>query len=220
MTNVRNNPKRTQRTQVVTQEEFTKALDKANEIENEFMRLRARALLCVLRLTGKRRGEVAPLEVSSFKINEDYLEITFVLEKKRRKQVLTKTSTKSIPLTDPYTKPIIEYLEYLEQMNPNIRYFLPRIHNRLGHTSIMVNEHIGGRQVFNIVRQCSSTIWPHLFRETAAADIIRKDPSIIGAFKVQRRLDLESYTTAFNYLRRYGTDIIERENPRVKDIEN
>ncbi len=32
---------------------------------------------------------------------------------------------------------------------------------------------------------------PHLFRETVASDIVTEDKSIIAAFKVQKRLDLE-----------------------------
>ena len=80
-----------------------------------------------------------------------------------------------------------------------------------GYLTIQGDQHISGRQVFNIVRDLSETVWPHLFRETAAADIIKKDSSIIGAFKVKRRLDLESYQTGFNYLRRFAVDIIQRE---------
>jgi len=68
-----------------------------------------------------------------------------------------------------------------------------------------------GRQVFNILRQLSLGVWPHLFRETVGSDVIKQDSSIIGAFKVMRRLDLEDYHTGFNYLRRYAGDIIRRE---------
>jgi hypothetical protein len=35
--------------------------------------------------------------------------------------------------------------------------------------------------------------------------------SIISAFKVQKRLDLEDIRTAFNYLQRFAEDIIKRE---------
>lgn len=59
-------------------------------------------------------------------------------------------------------------------------------------------------------------MWPHLFRETVASDVIRGDPSIFGAFKVQRRLDLESYQTGFNYLKRFAADVITREAEAAK----
>ena len=43
------------------------------------------------------------------------------------------------------------------------------------------------------------------------AKIVRSDPTIMAPFKVMQRLDLESYTTAFRYMRRYAVDIIEKE---------
>jgi len=46
--------------------------------------------------------------------------------------------------------------------------------------------------------------------------VIRGDPSIFGAFKVQRRLDLESYQTGFNYLKRFAADVITREAEAAK----
>ena len=48
-------------------------------------------------------------------------------------------------------------------------------------------------------------------RETVASDIVRQDNSIIAAFKVQKRLDLEDVRTGFNYLQRFATDVIKRE---------
>jgi hypothetical protein len=58
---------------------------------------------------------------------------------------------------------------------------------------------LSDREVFNIVRETSETLWPHLFRETVASDIVKQDNSIIAAFKVQKRLDLEEMKTGFNY---------------------
>jgi hypothetical protein len=50
---------------------------------------------------------------------------------------------------------------------------------------IIPDRHLSDREVFNIVRETSETLWPHLFRETVASDIVRQDNSIIAAFKVQ-----------------------------------
>ncbi len=60
------------------------------------------------------------------------------------------------------------------------------------------------------MRSVTDRAWPHLFRETVASDVIEADPSIYGAFKVQRRLDLKDHRTGFRYLRRFATDIIRR----------
>lgn len=105
----------------------------------------------------------------------------------------------------------MKYLEYLDSLKPKFTYFLPRVKPVFGHNTIIPDAHISGRQVFNIVRNLSNSVWPHLFRETVGSDVIKEDPTIIGAFKVMRRLDLEDYRTGFNYLKRYAKDIISRQ---------
>jgi integrase len=211
MTNVRGNILRINRKIVISENEFQGILRKAEAIEDKFFRLRVLAVLCVLRLTGKRRGEIAKLEVNDFKIENNFLNITFTLEKKRKGKILTKQSTKAIPLSDPLTKPILEYLDYLNDLESKPKYFLPRMKCVFGFNMMVLDAHISGRQVFNLVRDLSEEVWPHLFRETVASDVIKSDPSIIGAFKVQRRLDLKDYRTGFNYLRRFASDVIQRE---------
>jgi integrase len=217
MTFVRNSPLRMERQKVITEEEFEEALYKAEQIPNEFLRLRACAVLCLLRLSGKRRGEIAVLPLENFKVEKGFLNITFILEKKRKGHVLQKLSTKSISLTHPLVRPILQYLEYLNNMKPKPKYFLPQAKSVFGYIVIIPDKHISGRQVFNIVRECSETFWPHLFRETVASDIIKEDDSIIAAFKVQRRLDLEDFRTGFRYLKRFATDIIAEEEGKLKE---
>jgi hypothetical protein len=145
------------------------------------------------------------------KVEDKFLKVTFILEKKRKGRVLQKQALKSIPLSDPLTKPILEYFEYLAGLNPKPKFFLPQAKSVFGTIKINSEAHIGGRQVFNIVRGLSQTIWPHLFRETVASDIIKKDNSIISAFRVQRRLDLEDFRTGFNYLKRFASEVIAKE---------
>jgi len=217
MTHVRGSKLRTQRQTVITDKEFEEAMNRAEQIKDKFFRLRALALLCLLRLTGKRRTEVAMLRLDSFKVKSGFLDITFVLLKKRKGHVLQRQATKQIPLTDPLTKPILEYLGYLNGLEPKPQFFLPRVKSVFGHNAILSDAHISGRQVFRIVRSLSETIWPHLFRETVGADVIREDSSIIGAFKVMRRLDLEDFRTGFAYLKRFAGDIIIREEEKLRE---
>jgi integrase len=99
VTHVRGLKARIERKQVITDEEFKEMLYKAKQIPETFYRLRTIAVLCILRLTGKRRSEVALLEVSDFKIADSYLHVTFTLSKKRKQTVITKRSTKTIPLS-------------------------------------------------------------------------------------------------------------------------
>jgi integrase len=101
-------------------------LHEAKKIPEQFYMLRTLALLCILRLTGKRRLEIACLEVSDFKIEDPYLHVTFTLSKKRKQTVITKRSAKTIPLSDPLTKPILNYVEFLNDLKPAPKYFLPQ----------------------------------------------------------------------------------------------
>jgi len=217
VTHVRNSKLRENRQTVITDNEFAEAMNEAQQIKGEFFRLRALALLCILRLTGKRRTEVAMLRLDSFKVESGFLNITFVLLKKRKGHVLQRQATKQIPLTDPLTKPILEYLAYLRSLEPQPQFFLPRVKSVFGHNAILSDAQISGRQVFRIVRSLSETLWPHLFRETVGSDVIREDSSIIGAFKVMRRLDLEDFRTGFNYLKRFAGDVIRREEEKLRE---
>lgn len=219
MTNVRNSDSRENRQTMIGESEFLKALDHANQLKNEFLRLRALAVLSLLRLTGKRRGEIAILPLMNFKTEDKFLNVTFILEKKRKEKVLQKLATKSLQLSDILTQNIVIYLGYLNKLEPKPKYWLPRAKSVFGNIQILPDTHIGGRQVFNIVRGQSETIWPHLFRETVASDVIKQDNSIIAAFKVQRRLDLADFRTGFNYLKRFATDVIEREEHKTDIIE-
>ena len=69
---------------VIEDTELEKALEKANVIPNEYFRLRAIAVLSLLRLSGKRRTEIAWIPLENFKLESELLTVTFTLEKKKR----------------------------------------------------------------------------------------------------------------------------------------
>ena len=85
MTRVRNNAFREGRETVIDDNELGRALDQAKTIDNEYFRLRALAVLSLLRLSGKRRTEIAWIPLENFKVENDLLTVTFTLEKKKRK---------------------------------------------------------------------------------------------------------------------------------------
>ncbi len=243
MTRVRGNAFRESRETVIDDAELDKALDQANAIDNEYFRLRALAVLSLLRLSGKRRTEIAWIPLGNFKVENDLLTVTFSLEKKKRKHkkcpacstknsslsafckrcglqisevqiTFTSKQSKSIkafPLSDPLTQNLLKYLNYLTSLNPIPKFWLPSGKSVFGNYFIIPDRHLSDREIFNIVRDTSETLWPHLFRETVASDIVRQDNSIIAAFKVQKRLDLEDMRTGFNYLQRFAKDVIKRE---------
>ena len=247
MTRVRNNDFRENRDTVIDNAEFELALAKANSFKDEYFRLRAIAVLSLLRLCGKRRAEISWIPLDSFKIENGLLNVTFTLEKKKRKHKKcplcnTKNSKgskyckkcgldisnvqisfsskqskalKAFPTSDQLTKNILKYLIYLRSLNPKPKFWLPSGKAVFGYYVIIPNRHLSGRAVFDIVRSTSDSFWPHLFRETVASDIVNQDNSIIAAFKVQKRLDLEDMQTGFNYLQRFAKDIINRKITEV-----
>ena len=85
MTSVRGSAFRENRENVIDDNELNQALEKANAIPNEYFRLRAIAVLSLLRLSGKRRTEIAWIALKSFKVENDLMAATFTLEKKKRK---------------------------------------------------------------------------------------------------------------------------------------
>jgi hypothetical protein len=243
MTRVRNSGFRESRETVIDENELNKALGQANSIKIEYFRLRALAVLSLLRLSGKRRTEISWIQLENFKVENDLLTVTFALEKKRRKHkkcpicntqnsstssfckkcgldiskipiVFTSRQAKAVkafPLVDSLTKNILEYLNYLRHLSPVPEFWLPSGRSVFGNYMIIPDRHLSDREVFNIVRETSETLWPHLFRETVASDIVKQDNSIIAVFKVQKRLDLEDMRTGFNYLQRFAKDVIKRE---------
>ena len=90
MTRVRNNAFRESRETVIEDEELGKALNQANTIDNEYFRLRALAVLSLLRLSGKRRSEIAWIPLENFKGENDLLIVTFTLEEEAETQEMPK----------------------------------------------------------------------------------------------------------------------------------
>ena len=151
------------------------------------------------------------LPLENLKVNADFLEVTFILEKKRTDITLNKVSTKTYRRSDPLTHHILAYTFFLETLSPKPKFFLPSGKNVFGNYVIYPDEHLSGRHVFNLIRNCSQKIWPHLGRETRAYDVVQSDNTIAGVFKVQNALDLKSMTTAFNYLKRFSKEAVERQ---------
>jgi hypothetical protein len=89
-------------------------------------------------------------------------------------------AVKAFPLADPLTRNILNYLDYLHTLNPVPTLWLP------SGKSVFGNHFM----IHSIVRETSETLWPHLFLETFASDIVRQDNSVVSVFKVQKTLDL------------------------------
>ena len=199
---------------MLSEEEFNEMMVKAAQITAEYPRLRLRCMLAILKRVGKRRGELAQLELTDIKLSGENLSITFTVEKKRSKSLdqLGLRRNKQIPLTDPLTLPIIQYLMWMKAHQPTCRYLFPSTTNVFGlHTAFDERKHLSGRQILRLVQSVNARAWVHLFRETQGAEIARMDTSLLSVYKVMMRLDLESEASAWRYIRRYAVDVIKTE---------
>lgn len=195
---------------VLSNREFQEMISKAAEIPLEYFRLRALALLTIFRRTGKRRSEVAVLEMGDLEIKEENLSLTFTVVKKRKKSVIAKRREKQIPLSDPLAQHIVNCWNWMRKNYPKSKYLFPSTRSVFGGSLAFYHDkHLSGRQILRIIKELNPKAWCHLFRETVGAEVVKNDPSLIGVFKVMMRLDLEKETTAWNYMRRYAADVIE-----------
>ena len=203
------------RTSVISRKEFDRALTSAKTMEcNPYYGLRDCAILCLLWLTGKRAGEVAQLELDDVVVEAGLLRVTFTVLKKRNRDRLGLRRTKDIPLSNPYTEPIITYHDYMVANHIDCRYFFPstRYSNFTGQVIVAVDSHLHRVSVWRRVTLHGPGTWTHLYRETQGAMVVRAQGNqIAGLFAVKQRLDLEDLNTAMRYVQRYGSDLIEED---------
>ena len=69
----------------ITDLEIETMLKKADKIEGEYFKLRAKAIVAIAKVFGNRRSEIAGLKIADLKIDSDVLCITFYLSKKRKR---------------------------------------------------------------------------------------------------------------------------------------
>ncbi len=183
-----------------------------------FLAYRNEAMLCMLRLFGKRRAEYG---CSGFSpgllrddvwVDEEYINFSFKVLKKHKfplPEYLKKVSVK-----DSLAYPILNYINYLDNLDVKVDYFLPSAKNVFGNYIISHSKCLPSRCVYDVVRglgdACGVVVWPHLFRETVGGEEISKDPSVYGVAKVANRLNIHE-RTAWAYMERYVMNIVKSE---------
>jgi integrase len=70
---------------VLTEKEIDEILSKADKLPTTYFQLRAKAIIGLLKIFGKRRAELSLLENNDLTINGDYLEIIFTICKKHKR---------------------------------------------------------------------------------------------------------------------------------------
>ena len=235
------------RKDVLSDEEFNVLLAQARGNEDKVLANRNPAILCVLRLTGKRREEVAALKFSDVwlekndipgindrgQISTQFLNINFMLLKKSHHKKLPDGTVlpaspppervRPIPLEDPLTKPIVDYMNFLKnRFDETPKFFWVNVRPCFGHNIYQLDKGITGRTIYNVVRDTADgariVVWPHLFRETAGAEEVKQDPSLYGVFKVANRIDVTE-RTAWNYMRRHAMNVIRRDYEKSGRVE-
>ena len=204
---------------ILDDSEFSHMLAQAKKNECEFLGYRNPAILCVLRITGKRREEIAALENRDVWVNRGLLQMNFMLLKKHREK--PPQTVKRVSIEDPLTHDILEYLYYVKELEKNPVYFWPSVRNVFGNYVVEFDKGITGRTVYDVVRGSADSAgvvaWPHLFRETAGAEEVIKDPSLYGVYKVADRINVTE-RTAWNYMRRHAMNVIKRDYQNVDQI--
>jgi integrase len=218
MTNVRGYGPRANRKDVISQKEVDQMLKKADQLTPEYFRLRAKALLSLFK-PGKRRGEVASLAMDDIEAQENFLYVTYTVEKKRKKDIMSLRRRKRFHVKSRHAQYIMAYWDWMKQYHPKSKWLFPSGHNVFGVAYVFdFSHHLHGRQLLRIIQSLNPKAWCHLFRETRGAEIVKKDEDVRGeasietVYRVRRGLDLESEASAWRYIRRYATETIEDED--------
>ena len=218
MTNVRGFLARVNRKDVISQKELDQMLRKADQLKPEYFKVRAKALISLFK-SGKRRGEVASLAMDDIEAKENFLYVTYTVEKKRKKDIMSLRRRKRFHIESRYAQYIMAYWNWMKQHYPESKWLFPSGHNVFGVTYVFnLSRHLHGRQILRIIQDLNPKAWCHLFRETRGAEIVKKDEdakgeaSIETVYRVRRGLDLESEASAWRYIRRYATETIEDED--------
>ena len=103
---------------ILTPQEIDGMLIKADLIENEYFRLRVKALISIVKKFGKRRAEASTLKREDLKREKGFLYITFTIRKKHKLGLFQyiKFLKKSNPsgLNKPYPNLVNEWAEWKE----------------------------------------------------------------------------------------------------------
>lgn len=96
---------------IITPAETDLILTDCDKISDPYFRLRAKALICLLKKFGKRRSEIARLGITDLNIEGNELIISFTLSKKRKKGLFQYLAFCEKKLPEMLNKPLPEIRE-------------------------------------------------------------------------------------------------------------
>jgi hypothetical protein len=110
---------------------------------------------------------------------------------------------------------------YLRKTVPNCKWLFPSGKALFNTYMIGSSKHLTTRQLENLLSELDATIWPHLFRETRGATLVKQDEARFGeatletVYLVKKSLNLERETTPWHYIDRYASEKIETEEEYI-----
>jgi len=209
------------RKDVISDSELELMEKKADQIQEPYFKLRAKAVLSLLE-TGKRRAELASLEVSDITEDQVFLYVRFTVVKKRKKSERTLQRTKKFSRDSKWAQYIRAYLDFLKREYPESKFVFPLGRFRFGSGYVVdPKQHIRPQEIWRIVKNLNPDDWPHQHRERRAVRVIRADEAKFGeakletVYRIRNVLDLEREQTAYNYIRRHETQKVEEEEETI-----
>lgn len=196
---------------ILGNQELGEMLEKAQANSIEFFKARDSCVIALLRLTGKRREEIAILPMENVWIAENNIFVKFLLVKRRKNP--DKVSLKKISTNHQLARYILDYLAWLSKNLPDTKFFFPsNFYSGLTQQcEFDFYKHLSGSQIYRIVKKYNPQAWCHLFRDTVGADIAKSDPTLMAVFRIKQRLDHVNEQTAWKYLRRYAGEVVGEE---------
>ena len=75
---------------------------------------------------------------------------------------------------------------------------------------ITLDRYLHRETIQQVMVNADTKAWPHWFRETQGAKVVRQyGDSVSALFAVKRRLNFEQMNTAIRYIERYAVDLIK-----------
>jgi site-specific recombinase XerD len=145
---------------------------------------RVKYLLAMLIGYGKRVSEVLALDRSDLHVSEDgFIVVRFKILKSRPKSGIMKIRTKRLSLDHWCARPIIQYVQYIED-----GYLLPS-YGKTGHITRQMARHW--------LKALDKDVWPHLFRHSLATMMAENGAT---AFELKAYFDWDDIRTAQRYV--------------------
>jgi len=180
------------REDVIRADELNQILTKSDGVEMYGLPgLAWQCLISIMWLYGKRISEIVSLKTTAIRIDLNYLNILFLVLKKRAKKDpgIQYPFMKRMTLDNEYTKYVTDWYSQVKDGE----YVFPRPQTRMGY--------IYRQYAHNVLKEISPRISCHLFRHSLATQMAENGAT---AYELVNWFDWDRTDTALEYVRRSG----------------